>query len=181
MRSGVELGEYVYRRGELLFGLGRSGGRHRHRRAGAGVHHGLCSQCRYLAPASEAEGGTDTGRHATRAGGGASATGGSGKEIRETPDGEDRADSFTAEDVLREALIKLWEQARNRSVAAIGMLEIRMFESGDGFRLLGAVGAVPGAEKVVTMRGGYETSADGGIRAGVPRTRARCAADPGVP
>ena len=67
----------------------------------------------------------------------------------------------TAEGVLREALIKLWEQARNRGVVAIGTLKIRMFEAGDGFRLLGAVGALPGAEKVVTMRGGYETSADG--------------------
>ena len=62
---------------------------------------------------------------------------------------------------MREALVKLWEQARNREVTAIGVLEIRMFEAGDGFRLLGAVGAVPGAEKVVTMRGGYETGADG--------------------
>ena len=41
------------------------------------------------------------------------------------------------------------------------MLTIRMFEAGDAFRLLGAVGAVPGAEKVVTITGGYETR-DGG-------------------
>ena len=78
--------------------------------------------------------------------------------------------------------------ARNRGVVAIGTLKIRMFEAGDGFRLLGAVGAVPGAEKVVTMRGGYETSADGAFEldfrgpvpdaqpgAGIPRTAvARC-------
>ena len=36
-----------------------------------------------------------------------------------------------------------------------------MFEAGDAFRLLGAVGAVSGAEKVVAITGGYETS-DGG-------------------
>ena len=36
-----------------------------------------------------------------------------------------------------------------------------MFEAGDAFRLLGAVGSVSGAEKVVTFEGGYETR-DGG-------------------
>ena len=43
----------------------------------------------------------------------------------------------------------------------VGLLSIRMFEVGDAFRLLGAIGAVPGARKVVTITGGYETH-DGG-------------------
>ena len=43
----------------------------------------------------------------------------------------------------------------------VDKLIIRMFESGDAFRLLGAVGAVPGADKQVTIEGGYETR-DGG-------------------
>ena len=37
------------------------------------------------------------------------------------------------------------------------MLTVRMFEAEDAFRLLGAVGAVPGADKTVTFEGGYET------------------------
>ena len=32
-----------------------------------------------------------------------------------------------------------------------------MFEAGDAFRLLGAIGAVSGAEKTVKFEGGYET------------------------
>ena len=36
-----------------------------------------------------------------------------------------------------------------------------MFEAGDAFRLLGAVGAVSGAEKIVTITGGYETREGG--------------------
>ena len=44
---------------------------------------------------------------------------------------------------------------------AVGTLIIRLFEAGDAFRLLGAVGAVSGAEKIVTIAGGYETR-DGG-------------------
>ena len=55
----------------------------------------------------------------------------------------------------------MWEQARAGKVEAVGVLTVRMFEAGDGFKLLGAVGAVPGAAKVVTLTGGYET-ADGG-------------------
>ena len=43
----------------------------------------------------------------------------------------------------------------------MGVLTIRLFEAGDAFRLLGAVGAVSGAEKIVTIAGGYETR-DGG-------------------
>ena len=42
-----------------------------------------------------------------------------------------------------------------------GVLSIRMFEAGDAFRLLGAVGAVSGAENIVTFSGGYETREGG--------------------
>ncbi len=69
--------------------------------------------------------------------------------------------TVSAEGVLQDALTQLWEQARAKRAARIGVLTIRMFEAGDAFRLLGAVGAVSGAEKVVTIKGGYETR-DGG-------------------
>ena len=36
-----------------------------------------------------------------------------------------------------------------------------MFEAGDAFRLLGAVGAVSGADKSVRIKGGYETRESG--------------------
>ena len=63
--------------------------------------------------------------------------------------------------MLRDALTQIWEQARGRGIERIGMLAIRMFEAGDAFRLLGSVGGVQRAEKVVTFAGGYETR-DGG-------------------
>ena len=68
---------------------------------------------------------------------------------------------MTAEGILKEALIQLWEQARAHDVRHIGILTIRMFEAGDAFRLLGAVGAVSGADKMVTITGGYETREGG--------------------
>ena len=48
--------------------------------------------------------------------------------------------TFSAEGVLKEALVQLWEQARGKRVAAIGTLIVRMFDASDAFRLLGAVG-----------------------------------------
>ena len=67
-----------------------------------------------------------------------------------------------AEGVLNEALVKLCELARSRNNDALSSLEIRLFEANDGFRLLGAVGAIAGATKTVTVEGGYETSDGGG-------------------
>ena len=77
------------------------------------------------------------------------------------PDLPPSAVIVSAEGVLRDALTQLWEQARARRAARVGVLTVRMFEASDAFRLLGAVGAVSGAEKVVTITGGYETR-DGG-------------------
>lgn len=69
--------------------------------------------------------------------------------------------SLTAEGLLKEALTKLWEQARVKKIEAIASVTVRLFEAGDAFRLMGAVGAVSGAKKTVRLAGGYETK-DGG-------------------
>ena len=69
---------------------------------------------------------------------------------------------FTAEGVLKEALVRLWEQARAKKVENIGVLTLRMFEAGDAFRLLGAVGArIRGGPRASRSRVGYETRESG--------------------
>ena len=68
---------------------------------------------------------------------------------------------LSAEGVLRDALSQIWEKARADQAEAIGTLTIRMFEAGEAFRLLGPVGAVPSAKKTVAFEGSYETQ-DGG-------------------
>ncbi len=65
---------------------------------------------------------------------------------------------FNAEGVLKGALSQLWEQARAKKVANISKILITMYEAGDGFRLLGAIGAVPNATRIVKLAGGYETT-----------------------
>ena len=184
VRRGVEQGEYVYRRGDLLLGPGDPP-------ASIGIdEQAMVFTMAYArntdiwprapAPAPGGEpggGGSRPGQPGTGEGGGPGwppgvgedrGTYGTGGRGGSPPAPDPRhphavtaPGSFTAEGVLKEALVRLWEQARSKGVARIGTLTIRMFESGDAFRLLGAVGAVSGAEKAVALTGGYETR-DGG-------------------
>ena len=164
VRRGVEQGEYVYRRGELLFGPGDPS-------ASIAIdEQSVVFTMAYARntsiwprPAPDGRGGS----YPTKP----ESDGPDGQSVREDPGTytgtgkgpleESTPRTFTAEGVLKEALVRLWEQARAKGVERIGALKIRMFESGDAFRLLGAVGAVAGAEKIVTITGGYETR-DGG-------------------
>ena len=77
------------------------------------------------------------------------------------PDPEPPGTKFTAEGVLREALVQLWEQVRGQNVERVARLRIRLLDAGDAFPLLSAVSRIPGAEKMVALKGGYETR-DGG-------------------
>ena len=187
VRRGVEQGDYVYRRGDLLYGPGDP-------QASIVLDEqatvftmayarstGLWPRPKpepKLKPGSEWEVGGGSGGFVgvaedpapygvgERGGGLGLATGPApgprpGLEATPAPALAPPPGSFTAEGVLKEALMRLWEQARSKGVDRIGTLTIRMFESGDAFPLLGAIGAVSGAEKAVTMTGGYETR-DGG-------------------
>ena len=165
VRRGIEQGEYVYRRGELLFGPGDPSANivideqsvlfTMGFAKNAGIWPRPTPGESSSAEASDGEideaGGAPTGDPG--AGPGVEPVGGHPPGVA--------PGSFAAEGVLKEALIQLWEQARAKEVEAMGVLTIRLFEAGDAFRLLGAVGAVSGAEKIVTIDGGYETR-DGG-------------------
>ena len=166
VRRGIEQGEYVYRRGDLLFGPGDPPAEIAIDEQSVvftmayAKNKGVWSRPEPVAPVSPAP----TAPAFPPASGGEGA-GPSGETPEETPSpkpeggspSERERASFAAEGLLKEALIRLWEQARAGGVDRIGVLTVRMFEAGDAFRLLGAVGAVPGAEKTVTFEGGYET------------------------
>ncbi len=160
VRRGIEREEYVYQRGELLFGPGDPPAtivideqaviltmtyainKGIWPRVGAGLRTGE--------PPVEPGPGSGTG---PEPGGGPEPV----PPVGPPPD----PSTLSAEGLLPEALARLWEQARARNIEKIGMLTLRLFEAGDAFRLLGTVGAVSGADKVVTFTGGYETR-DGG-------------------
>lgn len=65
--------------------------------------------------------------------------------------------TFRADGVLKDALACLWEQTRDAGVDAIARMKVRVFDSGDGFRLLRVVGAIPETKKTVRYEGGYKT------------------------
>jgi hypothetical protein len=182
IRKGVEAGEYVYRRGDLLYGPGD---------AYAAIQ--IDEQAAVFTMAFAKEQGiwprpqpktatqTDSGNggsdfapagdgtaSSAQEKQGASPTSGASTGGMSTPGGgsqpqsdgtSQKAAPIKAEGVLREALIRLWEQARGRKVARLGSLAIRVFDAQDGFRLLGVVAAVRVADgKKATITGSYETT-----------------------
>lgn len=65
---------------------------------------------------------------------------------------------FKAEAPLREALSKIWEDARSAQIKKISRLSLRVFDSSDGFKLLGVINTVSGADKQVKLSAEYETT-----------------------
>ena len=145
IRRGVEQGDYIYQRGDLLFGPGDPA---------ASI--AIDEQALVFTMAYARNKGIWPRPEPTPPPEKEPATANQSGE----PPAPSYEFSFAAEGVLKEALIKLWEQVRSRGVEAVGRLTIRMSE-GDSLRLLGVVSAVAGAEKIVIMTGGYETC-DGG-------------------
>jgi hypothetical protein len=66
---------------------------------------------------------------------------------------------FRAEAPLREALTRIWDQARQAKVTRLRVVSLRVFDQADAFKLLGAVARVTGAEKRVLFEAEYETAA----------------------
>lgn len=184
IRKGVEQGEYVYRRGELLYGPGDPAPTIQLDEQAViftmayAKDHGIWPRPVPKPPedtgtgaGTGAGGGTGTGGGGTSTGGGAGGSsgagsgsgggygggGGAGTGGGETGESGFSEPEFKAEGILKEALTRIWEQARTKKVSKIGSLHIRMFEAGDAFKLLGVIGAVRAADKNVEIAGGYET------------------------
>ncbi len=168
VRRGVEQGEYIYQRGDLLFGRGDPA-------ANIEIDENSVLFTMVYAkntglwprtPAGDDSGkvpGKEKGDSPDEADGGG--PGAKNEDQGEQGHTEERvAERLAAEGVLKEALAQLWEQARGRKIEKIASLTIRIFEAGDGFRLLGPIGAVPGAKKIVRMEGGYETREGGAFQ-----------------
>ena len=160
IRSGVETGEYVYQRGDLLFGRGDPAAEIKIDEQSIifTMSHakktGIWPRKPIEKPDPQAE--DSKGNKPDKP-----TKGKPGGQTAGTPPDRNALNTFTADGSLREALVQVWEQARNKNVEAIETLSIRMFEASDIFPLLGAVGSVSNANKTVTIEGGYE-SRDGG-------------------
>ena len=173
IRLGVDRGEFVYRKGELLYGQGDP-----HTPVSVeeeavvftmayAVEHGIWPRReKNAARGGEAAAiGNSAGLDLVTLPGAsdevsegpvvALAPGSIAAAVTRTP--ERHQDLLHAEGVLKEALSRLFEQAAVRRIAAISRLSIRVFEPADAFRLLGVIGAVREAEARATIKGEFET------------------------
>ena len=156
IRVGVERGDYVYQRGELLFGPGDPPAEVMVDEQ-AVVLTMAYARNTGVWPRRPVEDDEAEARVETDAAGGG--IGEDRAKLAVRPEGE--PSQLQAEGPLREALVRLWEKARDAKVERIGELTIRLFDATDAFRLLSVVGRIAGADKRVTLSGGYETPADG--------------------
>lgn len=65
---------------------------------------------------------------------------------------------FVAEGVLKEALRKVFEQARSAKVDKIDLLSVRVFDYSDAFKLIPISNTIAGAKKVIAMKGEFVTA-----------------------
>lgn len=177
IRLGVDRGEFVYRKGDLLYGKGDPLTPISVEEEAAvftmayAVEHGIWPRPQKAtgaaspgdgAASSGSNGGsTGEGPVGGATGGGHSGTGGfaegSGGSAG-TYTAEQEKEMLRAEGVLKEALNRIFEQALARKVSSISRLSIRVFEPSDGFRLLGVVGAIRTAEVRMDIKGEFETA-----------------------
>jgi hypothetical protein len=155
IRRGIEQGEYVYRRGDLLYGSGDPQAMIHVDEQSSVFTIGFASERgiwpRPKAPEPKPQGGTD-------------ASDGGGSVPPRTPPPIPLPADLVAEGVLKDALTQLWEKARGGKIPRLSAVQIRIFDSGDAFRLLGIVGTVPGGQKRVRLEGGYETAEGGSLQ-----------------
>ena len=158
VRSGIERGDYVYRGGDLLCGPGDPQAAIRIDEQSLvftmdyAKRKGIWPRAPEPAPPPPDPPLPPDPRTGSRAG-----------EGDTEPPPAVPAGAISAEGILQEALARCWEQARAAQAARIDRVTIRVFDADDAFALAGAVGAVSGAEKVVTFDGGYETGKGGSL------------------
>ena len=75
-----------------------------------------------------------------------------------TPLAPPKAKVFKAEAPLREALTKIWENAQSAKVSRLQSLSLRVFDTNEAFKLMGAIAQISNAEKKITLTAEYETT-----------------------
>ena len=173
IRNGIDEGVYIYKRGALLAGKGDPNALNQHRRRDHDLHDGFREVERVLAPAGRASGRRNfvrrraegrvrpsrsrrlSARRLEPAGPGLS---GAPVEVALAVAGA--AKVFSAQGVLKEALRKVFEQARSAKIAKVDRVVIRLFEYGDAFKLIPIANTIAGAKRTVKLSGGFTTAQD---------------------
>ena len=159
VRTGVEQSAYVYRSGDLLYGPGDPTATIRI------DEESLVMTMPYAKNAGVWPRSEPDTESETPDGPGGQGTPSTEFEDDDEPTSEDGDEetsrSFKVEAPFREAMVRVWNQARGQNVGTIATLSIQVFDAEEGVRLVGLVGSVRGATKRVVLAGGYETTAGG--------------------
>lgn len=150
LRRGIESGEYVYVRGDLAYGPGDPAATIAIDEQAAVLTMAFARN-KSVWPRPDPDGGNGSPPPELPP---------APPEPQPQPADPGTAPPLHAEGLLRDALAQLWEQARDKGIDAIVRVEIRVFDPGDGFRLLRVVGALPETRKTVRYKGAYETRED---------------------
>ena len=170
VRLGIEQGIYVYQSGDLLLGQGDPYAEIKIDEQSIifttayAQEHSIWPRAAITQPSEKFK--TDTGNFS---GGDSQPTVSTVKEkggsyaidtaTEETPvELTSHSRIFKAEAPLREALTKIWEDARSTQIKKINLLSLRVFDSSDGFKLLGVINTMSGADKQVKLTAEYETT-----------------------
>ena len=145
VRQGIKDGEYVYRRGQLLYGPGDPS---------ASIEIDEQSELFTMAYAK------NRGIWPRKAEPRADRTFEPPPKppVDVTPKPPRKAETLTATGLIGQALADLWAKARARKIGWLETVTICMLDPLDGFRLLGVVRTVRIAEKKVEIEGRYVTS-----------------------
>ena len=150
VRKGVELGEYVYRSGDLLYGKGDPFAEIKIDEQSVIFTMAYAKQRGiWPRPAPKVD---------------PPPKGAEDKTITDPippPPPPAIPGTFTSEGPLKQALTELWEKARGGNVVAVAKLTMRLFDAADAMKMLSAVEAVAGTDKSVQLKGSYETQAGG--------------------
>lgn len=151
IRNGVEHGDYVYQKGDLLYGRGDPW-------ASIEVDENAVVYTAEYAkenniwprmPEPDDTGGTEVYENGDESGEGGQTT---PPEPRPSP-----PSSFRHEGTLKECLTRLWEQCQGGSAVNVASLALSFGDHSDAFRALGVVGSVANSDKHVQLEGSYAT------------------------
>ncbi|TAK25717.1 MAG: DUF499 domain-containing protein [Myxococcaceae bacterium] len=160
IRQAVEAGEYVYQRGDLVCGKGdpfaqvlidEAGQIYTAEQAGEkGVWPRPAPKPPTTAPAEPP---LTSGQPVTYR-----TPSGTQKAVAGARPPRPEPDTLRAEGPLREALTRIWEQARGKKHKTLARLSLKLTDAGDAFKLMGVINTVADAEKLVEATVGYQTA-----------------------
>lgn len=159
VRQGVKQGAYVYKSGDLLYGQGDPPATIRIDEQSVVMTVAYAKDAGVWPRAKAGATGAGADKKPADSAQGALPVKPAGAGDAPAAQGEPALGQFEAEGPFREAMVRIWEQARAKGVAKIATLHVQVFDADEGLRLVALAEGLPGtATKVVSLGGGYETT-----------------------